>query len=377
MKKQLFKWTDIAAVAEASVYVPACGVSEYHVMISLTDRYSEVEKQFANIETAIEKIKAEYQNASLIFKRYFVSDAANQIEYIKDVPCAVSAIEQSPADGSKVAVWLYLTDSCKIFKDSSGTMLMEHSAYRHFFDVQMQFPEYDEVVETRLVFENYTKMLAARGCSLAANCIRTWIFVNGVDNRYAGMVNERRIIFESEGLTSETHYIASTGIEGRHANPKSLIIMDAYSVQGVDSRQIKHIRATDYLNCTSEYGVTFERATSVEYGDRKHIFVSGTASINNRGEILHPKSVKNQLKRIFENIEALLCNAEASMNDIVQMIVYLRDIADYHIAKQYIDEHEICAPYIIVRAAVCRPGWLVEIECIAIKSVENNDFSAF
>jgi len=26
---------------------------------------------------------------------------------------------------------------------------------------------------------------------------------------------------------------------------------------------------------------------------------------------------------------------------------------------------------------VCRPGWLVEVECMAVKTIENNQFAAF
>ena len=34
-------------------------------------------------------------------------------------------------------------------------------------------------------------------------------------------------------------------------------------------------------------------------------------------------------------------------------------------------------PYIIVHAAVCRPGWLVEMECMALKKIENNAYKPF
>ena len=34
------------------------------------------------------------------------------------------------------------------------------------------------------------------------------------------------------------------------------------------------------VNRTYEYGVTFERGTAVTYGDRRHVFIAGTASID-------------------------------------------------------------------------------------------------
>jgi enamine deaminase RidA (YjgF/YER057c/UK114 family) len=191
------------------------------------------------------------------------------------------------------------------------------------------------------------------------------------------MVNERRKIFEEHGLTPETHFIASTGIEGRYTNPKSLTLMDAYAIEGIKSGQIRYLHAPTHLNPTYEYGVTFERATSVDYGDRRHVFVSGTASINNKGEIMYPSDILKQTERTFENVGMLLQQAETQMSDVMQMIVYLRDIADYTLVSEYLETHYARTPYILVLAPVCRPGWLIEIECIAIKAIENNESEQF
>jgi hypothetical protein len=34
-------------------------------------------------------------------------------------------------------------------------------------------------------------------------------------------------------------------------------------------------------------------------------------------------------------------------------------------------------PYVIVHAPVCRPGWLVEMECMAIKQINNPELPNF
>jgi enamine deaminase RidA (YjgF/YER057c/UK114 family) len=49
------------------------------------------------------------------------------------------------------------------------------------------------------------------------------------------------------------------------------------------------------------------------------------------------------------------------------MIVYLRDIADYSDVKAMYDERFPEHPKVFVWAPVCRPGWLVEMECMAVK----------
>ena len=46
---------------------------------------------------------------------------------------------------------------------------------------------------------------------------------------------------------------------------------------------MRHLYAASHMNRTSDYGVSFERGTAIEYGDRIHALISGTASIDNRG----------------------------------------------------------------------------------------------
>ena len=133
--------------------------------------------------------------------------------------------------------------------------------------------------------------------------------------------------------------------------------MDAYTVDGLQPEQIRFLYAPTHLNPTYEYGVTFERGTAVSYGDRKHIFLSGTASIDRYGEIVHPGNVIKQSERMIENITALLNEAGADLNDIMQAIVYIRDTADFARVEQYMKANHPDIPYLIVRAPVCRPGW--------------------
>ena len=143
----------------------------------------------------------------------------------------------------------------------------------------------------------------------------------------------------------------------------------------VKGRKEEFVRLTDAIyEWEAAYGVTFERGTAVEYGDRKHIFVSGTASIDNRGEVVYPGNIAGQTRRMLLNIEALLKEAGSSLADLAKMIVYLRDIADYPIVRDLMEQQFPDVPKVIVLAPVCRPGWLIETECIAIKAGGNPEF---
>jgi enamine deaminase RidA (YjgF/YER057c/UK114 family) len=65
------------------------------------------------------------------------------------------------------------------------------------------------------------------------------------------------------------------------------------------------------------------------------------------------------------------------MDDIAQMIVYLRDVADYSLVKSMYDERFPDTPKVIVLAPVCRPAWLIEMECISIKDYHSSKYKNF
>ena len=69
-----------------------------------------------------------------------------------------------------------------------------------------------------------------------------------------------------------------------------------------------YLYAPTHLNPTYEYGVSFERGTYVDYGDRRQVFISGTASINHRGEVVYPGDIRKQTERMWENVETLSGN---------------------------------------------------------------------
>jgi enamine deaminase RidA (YjgF/YER057c/UK114 family) len=213
--------------------------------------------------------------------------------------------------------------------------------------------------------------------TLVDNVIRTWWFVRNIDANYQGLVDARRSHFSSHGLTEETHYIASTGIDGEHPITKVDISLDSYAISGLSQAQIEFLNAPEHLGPTHRYGVTFERATAVSYKDRRQVFISGTASIDPAGNIVYPGDVIRQLDRALENIGALLSTANASLSDLAMILVYLRDPADCLRIGDRIQQRLDHLPVIILLAPVCRPGWLVEVEGIAIISTYRPEFPDF
>jgi len=358
-------------------------VSEYHVMIHVDNPLLTFAEQLQAVEDAYDQLcSSELKGADAVFKRYFVSDAANQTDdicalAIEGANCALSIIQQPPLDGTKVALWAYLQTDIFTHALESGLYESRHGQFRHLWHGSAHLPAESSQDQTTLLLNQYILQLMNEECTLADNCIRTWFFVNDIDNRYAGMVKARNEVFYTQGLTDKTHFIASTGIGGRQADHRIFVQMDAYAVAGLQKGQVHYLYAADHLNRTSEYGVSFERGTCVDYGDRRQVFISGTASIDNHGKILFSTDVRKQTLRMWENVEALLKEADCTFDDIGQMIVYLRDIADYAAVRKLYDERFPGKPVVFVNAPVCRPGWLIEMECMGVKELKNDAFPLY
>lgn len=346
-------------------------VTEYHVMIHAKACGLTFQQQLDAVLDGYEQLKATTMNgATAVLKRYFLSDIANQADdvLLADASdCAKSIIGQAPLDGSKIGLWVYLLTNVGSRQLASGLYEVSHGNFRHLWNASAHNTAQNSEYQTRLLFNEYVMQLAQEGCTLADNCIRTWLFVNDVDVNYAGVVAARNKVFFTQGLTENTHYIASTGIGGRAFDPKVLTQMDNYSIAGIKKEQVHYLYAPTHLNRTSDYGVSFERGTTIDYGDRRHVIISGTASINNKGQIEHPKDIVKQTHRMWDNVEALLKEAGSSYDEVGVMIVYIRDVADYETVNNLYEERFPNYPRIIVHAPVCRSGWLIEMEVMAVK----------
>ena len=375
--KKLYNKTEI----QITSFETNRGITEYHLLLQQVECMDDFHTQLQSIQEAYSACVMELSgNPSCLFRRYFLSDVTNQTEELMERErlqpyCALSIVQQAPMNGTKIALWAWLQTGIQTRVLSSGLFEAGHGNYRQIIGANLCNKAANSEYQTRLIFRDYIMQLMSAGCTLAANCLRTWIFVQNVDVNYPGVVKARKEVFATQNLKEDTHYIASTGIEGRHVDPMVFVTMDTYAVSGIVPEQVCYLYAPTHLNKTYEYGVTFERGVAVTYGDRRHIFISGTASIDNHGDIVYPGDVIRQAGRMIENITSLLQEANATLDDIMQAIIYVRDTADYARIKQFMITNYSEMPYLIVRAPVCRTGWLVEIECMAVTKEGNEAFA--
>lgn len=304
-----------------------------------------------------------------VMLRFWLSDAANQQAMLDErtagCPCAVSVVEQPPLSGCKVAMAAWMQTGVSVTPAAAGLWQVDGRGARRLVATRLTAPGADALEQMQRTFDRYAAGLEANGTTFFDGCVRTWLYVSNIDINYAGVVEGRNRVFARHGLTPDTHFVASTGIQGRAADASTCVVMDAWAVAGLPPESVTHLHAPDHMNPTSQYGVSFERGTCVDFADTRQVLISGTASIDNRGRVLHVADIERQTLRMLDNVEALLAEASSSFADVAMATVYLRDIADAATVDRLARARMPHAPLLLTYAPVCRPAWLVEMECIA------------
>lgn len=376
MYRQIFNYEEEQASAQMSYTEKAENYDEFYIYLHLHHcENSPFEEQLKRLFSAVKRLKGErrLEGASPVFLRFYLSDSTNEAEPLRKaleenaIPCAISVIEQPPLDGSKISLLMYFVSEIKVRQGKEFTSFQSADGVEHYWWCGPQVAECSSEHQTRMLFEMYEEALRRHHMSVKDNCIRTWFYVQNIDVNYAGMSRARNEFFAQHGLTADTHYITSTGIQGRSADYNVTVRMDGYSVKGLKEEDIQYLDARAYLSPTRIYNVTFERGVCLHYTDRLKCYISGTASIDKDGNVLYLGDVVKQTERALLNVEKLLEEGHSSLEDIAFLTVYLRDVSDTPAVQKFLQDRLPNIPLLIVYAPVCRPTWLIEMECISVK----------
>lgn len=315
---------------------------------------------------------------SEITVKFHLSDIQNQAPWIEaqfseQRRRKFHFVGQAPANGAHIGLEAYhLKNGAKPKKSYPPELCENHRLinldhYKILWQQNDKKPTNHAETDMQQAFQKAELQLNCYGGNVKDHTIRTWIYVRDIDNNYASIVKARNQIFEAWGMGSNFHSIASTGIEGQSKSPQRFVSMDSLSILGLHARQIEYMSALDHMPPTRTYGVAFERGTRIIYGDRSHYYISGTASIDKHGKVMHVGDIRAQTQRTIDNVRSLLENHQATLADLKTFTVYLRDPADLHLVSLELDKvipHTV--PRLIVRGSVCRPEWLIEIDGVAI-----------
>jgi len=365
-------------------FAGARDLDEHHLVLRPL-AYADIATQLQWLHLAYEEIQATVGlgPGTAVLRRLFCSDLANQSAALAesavgrrdglDDPCAVSWVGMAPPPPARVTLWAYhLRDrsgtACK--RREGETLVWQRGELEHHWMTGVQAGGVTAGDQVRAALAEIAGRLHERGMSWRDNVLRTWLFVRDIDTHYADVVTARRDFFAEHGLTPQTHFVASTGIDARAADPTALLTLDAYAIRSVRPEQITYLRAPEYLGPTHLYGVTFERGVAIEYRDRRHILISGTASIDPAGQVVYAGDVDRQVARTLTIIAALLKSAGAEVGDLSALTAYVRDPADLPLVAGRMRATCGPVPTAVVVAPICRPAWLVEIEAAAVVAID-------
>lgn len=127
-----------------------------------------------------------------------------------------------------------------------------------------------------------------------------------------------------------------------------------------------------------EKPVAFSRGMRVELDGASMIFISGTASVNEKGESVHPGDFAAQARRAFSNIASLLASEGADWHDVVRTTCYLVDFRNYSIFNEVRNTFyhqqglDPLPASTCVQSGLCRPELMVEIDAIAVIPKDRN-----
>ena len=101
--------------------------------------------------------------------------------------------------------------------------------------------------------------------------------------------------------------------------------------------------------------------------EKTFLYISGTASVDEKGDTVHLDDIEKQVERMLLNVRELLKPHDSTFSDVVQVITYLKH-AEYLPTFMEIWKKWGLAglPNTFVEAGVCRPDLLCELEAIAI-----------
>lgn len=220
--------------------------------------------------------------------------------------------------------------------------------------------------QTRQVFDNLSRILDQAGMNFS-NVVRTWLFLDNLLDWYDEFNGARDAFFRKAGVFQ--HLVpASTGIGA--ANPAGAALMAGAVAVRPKHPGLKIAAIDSPMQCpATDYHSSFSRAVEITFPGRRHLIISGTASIAPDGSTLHPGDTSAQIDQTMRVVQAILESRGMGWNSAVRAIAYFNRIADAPLLSEYYLAHGIRnLPLINLQATVCRPGLLFEIEADAVRN---------
>ena len=114
----------------------------------------------------------------------------------------------------------------------------------------------------------------------------------------------------------------------------------------------------------------YSHGLKVDVGDSEMIFVTGQIAMDKDGNAVAPDDIVKQTEFVFQNIQKILQEGGASLDDVVKAIIYVTDISKFKdisaVRNKYFVNSKPVSTLVEISKTV-KEGCDIDIEVIAIK----------
>lgn len=129
----------------------------------------------------------------------------------------------------------------------------------------------------------------------------------------------------------------------------------------------------DIIPFTADLGteVAFSQAVKVNKADLSSLlFISGQASIDEKGNLVGKGDIKAQTRQTLENMKLVLNQMGAGMDDVVKVTVFVTDMSTFNevheVRREFFSRENYPASTIVEINRLANDDLLIEIEAIAV-----------
>jgi enamine deaminase RidA (YjgF/YER057c/UK114 family) len=221
--------------------------------------------------------------------------------------------------------------------------------------------------QARSVLERMEAALRREGMTFA-NVVRTWFHLDDILGWY-GEFNSVRTAFFRERDVFGGMVPASTGVGLANSNGAAIV----GGVLALDPRSAGvTVRAVPSpLQCQAlDYHSAFSRAAEVQWPGQRHLYISGTASIDAAGASVRVGDLDGQIAWTMDVVDALLRSRQMTWRDVTPpAVAYFVNLEGARRLEAYCRSRNLLDLAVTpVRATMCRKELLFEIELDAVSS---------
>lgn len=113
----------------------------------------------------------------------------------------------------------------------------------------------------------------------------------------------------------------------------------------------------------------YSHGLKVDIGDSEMLFITGQIAMDREGNAVAPTDIVKQTEFIFENIQKILQEGGASLDDVVKAVIYVTDVSKFKeisaVRNRYFEKAKPVSTLVEISRTV-KEGCDIEIEVIAI-----------